>query len=388
MTDSSVYLDYQASAPIDPAVLAAMTDAYATPGNASAEDHSFGWRARERVETARRQVAGLVNSNPEEVYFTSGASEANNIAILGAARAAPAARRRILVSAIEHRSVLEPAKMLELEGFTLEAIPVGRNGLIDLPRLKDRLSDDVALVSVMAVNNEIGTIQPSEVIAALGNVAGAFVHIDATQALAAEAVDFRAWCAASIAVTAHKIYGPTGVGALILADDSPWRPRPISFGGGQESGLRPGTIATPLCVGMGVACALLAEHGEEERGRVSALRSRLIDALRAQGVEFAITAEGSPRHPGSLHVRLAGVDAADLLARLQPHIAASTGSACTSGVIGPSEVLRAISMDAEEAAQCIRLSLGRFTTAAELDRAAERIAQALEAQRGAYRPLP
>lgn len=380
MTDSPVYLDYQASAPIDPAVLAAMIDAYATPGNASAEEHSFGWRARDRVEAARRQVAELVNAEPEEVIFTAGASEANNIAILGAARAAPPVRRRILVSAIEHKSVLEPAKALELEGFYVELVPVGRNGIIDLAALKARLRDDVAVVSTMAVNNEIGTVQPISEIAALGAAVGAYLHVDATQALAAGPVDIRAWGTASLALSAHKFHGPTGVGALVVADDAPWRPRPIAFGGGQESGLRPGTIATPLCVGLGIACTLLAERGGEDRRHAAALRDRLADALRGQGVHFAITAEASPRHPGSLHIRLPGVDAADLLTRLQPHLAASTGSACTSGVIGPSDVLLAVGMTAEQAAQCLRLSLGRFTTAEEIDIAADRIAAALDGQ--------
>ena len=381
MADSPVYLDYQASAPIDPTVLAAMMEAYATPGNASAEEHSFGWRARERVEAARRQLADLINAEPEEVYFTSGASEANNIAILGAARAAPAGRRRILASAIEHKSVVEPAKALELEGFVVEFLPVGPGGVVDIAALEKRLSEDVAVVSIMAVNNEIGTIQPSPGIAALGAAAGAFVHIDTTQALAAGNVDFRAWGAASIALSAHKIYGPIGVGAFVVAAAAPGRPPPPAYRGGPEGRLRPRPLPTALCVGLGAACVRLAELGETERPRIALLRACLVDALRAGGVEFRVTAEASPRHPGSLHVKLQGVDAADLLSRLQPGVAASTGSACTSGVIGPSEVLQQIGMTADEAAQCVRLSLGRFTTTEDVRLAAHRIAAAVDAQR-------
>lgn len=383
MTDSSAYLDYQASAPIDPAVLEAMNRAYAAPGNASTEEHSFGWRARSRVNVARRQVADLVNAEPDEVYFTSGASEANNIAVLGAARSAPKSRRRILVSTIEHKSVSGPARALELEGFCTETLPVGRDGLIDLEALRDRLDDNVAVLSVMAVSNEIGTIQPTAEMAALGRAVGAFVHVDATQALAAGRVDLRAWGADSLALSAHKICGPSGVGAVVVAEEAPWRPRPIAFGGGQEAGLRPGTIPTPLCVGLGVACELLARQGDVERPKIAAMRSLLSDSLSAHGVEFAITAAGTPKHPGCLHIRLPGVDAVDLLTRLQPHVAASTGSACTSGIIGPSEVLLAIGMTADEAAECVRFSVGRFTTSAEVAFAADHIARAIAAQRQA-----
>ncbi|WP_288142948.1 cysteine desulfurase family protein [Mesorhizobium sp.] len=381
MAVTSAYLDYQASAPIDPAVLAAMNQAYAIPGNPSAEEHIFGWRAREHVNIARRQVADLINALPEEVYFTSGASEANNIAILGAARNAPESRRRIVISAIEHKSVSRPARALENEGFYVDVLPVGRDGLVNLNALEGRLAADVAVISVMAVNSEIGTIQPTSSIATLGRAVGAFVHVDAAQALAAGPVDFRAWGADSLAISGHKICGPSGVGALVVAEDAPWQLKPISFGGGQEGGLRPGTVPVALCVGFGVACDLLGQHGQQERARISDMRSRLAEALRARGVDFAITAEPAPRHPGCLHIRLPGIDAADLLTRLQPHVGASTGSACNSGVLGPSDILLAIGMPYEEAAECIRLSLGRFTTLDEIEGAAVRIASAIGAQR-------
>jgi cysteine desulfurase len=265
---SAVYLDYQASTPIDPSVMDAMSRAYAAAGNASAEAHSFGWAARDRVETARRQVAALINAEPEEVVFTSGASEANNIAILGAARAAPLSRRRILVSALEHKSVSEPAFALKREGFTAEVIPVTAGGVIDVEWLKAHLGQDVAVLSVMAVNNEIGTIQPIEAVTTLGRSVGAFVHVDATQAVAAAPIDFRLWGPSSIALSAHKIYGPGGVGAIVVADDAPWRPAPLTYGGGQEEGLRPGTVPVALCTGLGVACDILSRDGADERQRV------------------------------------------------------------------------------------------------------------------------
>lgn len=384
MTDSAVYLDYQASAPIDPAVLEAMTRAYVMPGNASAEEHSFGWAAKARVDAAREQVASLVNADADEVVFTSGASEANNIAILGAARRAPDDRRRILISAFEHKSVSRPAEALQREGFRVEKIPVGHDGLVDPAALQALIGPDVAVVSAMAVNNEIGTIQPVEELAAIGRSAGAFVHVDATQALAARPVDIRAWGADSLALSGHKICGPTGVGALVLCADAPWRPDAVIFGGGQEGGLRPGTMAVPLCVGLGVACELLTQHGELERLRIAQVRSAFEAALRAQGLRFVVTADGSPLHPGCLHVRLPGIDAVDVLTRLQPRVAASTGSACTSGIIGPSEVLLAIGMSAAQAAECIRFSLGRFTSRAEVERAASWIAGAVQAQQDTH----
>lgn len=381
MAVRSAYFDYQASAPMDPAVLEAMNRAYATPGNASAEEHSYGWNARDQVEAARRQVASLLNAEPDEVYFTSGATEANNIAIIGAALSAPASRKRVLISSIEHKSVTATAKSLERLGFSVELIHAAEDGVIDLEALAGRLTDDVAVISVMAVNNEIGTIQPITEVARMGRAVGAFVHTDATQALAAIPVDMQAWGCDSISLSGHKISGPGGVGALVVSTFAPWRPAPISFGGGQEGGLRPGTIPTPLCVGLGRACELLESHGEDERVRVAGLRDRLADQLRTANVHFKVTAASSPRHPGCLHLRFIGVDAVDLLTRLQPQLAASTGSACTSGIIGPSETLLAIGMSSEEASQCLRLSLGRFTTQVEVEAAATWIAEGIRAQR-------
>lgn len=381
MTDSPAYLDYQASAPIDPAALEAMNRAYSTPGNPNAEEHSFGWAAKAKLDAARAQVAVLVNADVDEVYFTSGATEANNIAILGAARRAPASRRRILISAFEHKSVSGPCEALELEGFHTDKVPVGRDGLVDLAALRTLIGPDVAVISVMAVNNEIGTVQPVAEVAALGRQAGSFVHVDATQALAATSVDIRAWGVDSIALSGHKICGPTGVGALVLCNDAPWRPVAVTFGGGQEGGLRPGTIAAPLCVGLGVACEILTRHGAAERRRIAAVRSELEAALIDLGVDFAVTAAGSPVHPGCLHVRLHGVDAVDLLTRLQPWVAASTGSACASGVIGPSQVLLAIGMTPNQASECVRFSVGRFTSTGEVERAAGWVAEAIKAQR-------
>jgi cysteine desulfurase len=372
-----IYLDYQASAPLDPRVREAMFEAYADPGNPHAEEHAFGWAKARRVEQARVQVAALVGAEAEEVIFTSGATEANNIAVIGGALAAPNKRRRILVSAIEHKSVLEAARSCEDIGFTVEFIPVGADGRLDPTELGRRLAPDVALVSVMAVNNEIGTIQETAILGGFVRMAGAFFHVDATQAPLAVDIDLTRWHADALSLSAHKIYGPNGIGALVLSHGAPWQPRPLIYGGGQERGLRPGTLPAALCVGFGEASRLVAEAGEIERIAVVGLRDCLLHALQRSAPDLVVTCAATPRHPGSLHVRIPGVSASDLLMRLQPGVAASTGSACTSGIIGPSHVVMALGLDAEAAGECVRFSLGRFTTIEEIELAADAFGSAL-----------
>lgn len=377
-TEPPIYLDYQAATPMDPRVREVVGKAFETEyGNPSSEAHLLGWRAHAMVETARAQVAQSIGALPEEVLFTSGATEADNLGVLGAALAAPENRRRILVSAIEHKAVLEAAYAAQAHGFTVEEIAVRPDGVVDLEDLQRRLGRDVAVVSVMTVNNEIGVLQPIGEVAALAAAAGAFVHTDATQAPLAMAIDVLAWNVDAASFSAHKVYGPKGVGALYLAAAAPWRPRPLMFGGGQEQGLRPGTLPAPLCAGFGVAMALLATTGEAERARVAALRDGFARELHKRCAGVEVTCEASPRHPGSLHVRFSRVGANDLLDALQPDVCAATGSACTSGVIGPSHVLLALGLDVAAASEGVRFSLGRFTNADELGRASQRIAAEL-----------
>lgn len=373
-----IYLDYQASTPIDPRVRAVVADAMeAEFGNPSSETHALGWRAREMVEHARSKVALMIGALPDEVIFTSGATEADNIAVLGAALAAPEKRRRILVSAIEHKAVLEAALAAEGAGFTIEMIAATPDGLIDLRALQAKMAPDVAVVSVMAVNNEIGTIQPIAQVAEIAATAGAFVHTDATQAPVAMQVDVLAWNVDAASFSSHKAYGPKGVGALYLASSAPWRPRPLMFGGGQEQGLRPGTLAAPLCAGFGEAANLLTDAAAE-RSRVAALRDLFTQHLRRIAPDVQITGQALARHPGSLHVRFPGRDATEFLDRLHPRVCAATGSACTSGVIGPSHVLLALGWDDRAAGEGVRFSLGRFTTEDEVARAADAVAEALQ----------
>lgn len=243
------------------------------------------------------------------------------------------------------------------------------------------LDRDVAVVSVMAVNNETGVIQPVQAMAARAAAVGAFSHCDATQAPLAMRVDMEAWGVDAASLSGHKVYGPKGIGALYLSGVRPWTPQPLTFGGGQEGGLRPGTVPTALCVGFAKALALLDQCGADERVRVASLRDRFLTALARLNPEFELSGGPAPRHPGNAHVRLVGEDAADILARMQPRVAASLASACTSGVIGPSHVLTAMGFSAAEAANCIRFSIGRFTDEEQVDRAVNVLAEVLSTVR-------
>lgn len=380
-----IYLDYQASTPVDPRVKAVMLEVMDRDfANPSSESHSAGWQAGKRVEDARATIAEAIKCDPDEIIFTSGATEADNIGVLGAALGAPEGRRRILIGATEHKAVLEAALAAERFGYTVELLPVEGSGAIDPAELKNRLDESVAVVSVMLVNNEIGTIQPLEELVGLSAAAGAFVHTDATQAPTAIDVDVRELGVDAASFSSHKIYGPKGVGALYLSATSPWKPRPLMFGGGQEQGLRPGTLPTHLCAGFAEAFRLIAEQGAGERQRIAELRDQLQLLLEKNVSGLTLTAAPPRRHPGNLHVRFEGVDADDLLARLQPHILAATGSACTSGLTHQSHVLEALGLASGEAREGIRLSLGRFSTLDEVTEAAARIAAAIEGilQRG------
>lgn len=377
MSKAAVYLDYQGSTPIDPRVSEVLVEALSHPGNASAEDHAFGWAAARRIDAARESVAAAIGALAEEIVFTSGATEANNLAILGAAIGAPTDRRRVLVSAIEHKSVLEPAAALTAQGYSVEFIPVGIDGIVTPSELALRMGPDVAVVSIMAVNNEIGTIQPIRELSTAVREFGTFFHVDATQALCAQPVDVLQWNVDSLSLSGHKIYAPGGIGALYVALEAPWRPRPLVYGGGQERRLRPGTVPAALCAALGAACRLIVEEGVEERAAVAALRDELEGELRRLCWGLEVTCAASPRHPGALHVRFPGVDASDLIGRLQPRVGASTGAACNSGIIGPSHVSLALGMRPEEATECVRFSVGRFSTRSDIEIAAEAVRLAL-----------
>ena len=374
-----VYMDYQASTPLDPRVFAAMRayfEGAAGLGNPHAADHAYGWDADAAINRARNQIASLIGADSDEVIFTSGATEANNLALLGAARAALPARREIVVSAIEHKCVLAVGRALVDEGFALRVAPVRSDGMIDVDELGRLIGRNTAIVSVMAVNNETGVTQPIAQVGKLCRAAGALLHSDGAQALAVEPIEVDSWNVDLLSLSAHKAYGPKGIGALYVRRERRSQMRPIMFGGGQEDGLRPGTLATPLCVGFGAACQILSDERETEIERTRRLRDRLLDQLRADLPDLKVNGTLISRHPGNLNIRVPGIEAELLLAAARPKLAAATGSACTSGTTEPSHVLIAMGLSGAQAAESVRLSLGRLTRDEDVDAAASALAAA------------
>lgn len=380
-----IYMDYQASTPADPRVVEAMAPYWTGMcGNPHAADHAFGWAAESAVEEARARIAELIGVDADEIIFTSGATESNNLAILGIARAARAGRRRIIISAIEHKCVLAAARAAAAEGCEVTIVPAGSDGIVDPDAVSATIDRSVALVSVMTINNEIGTVQPLRDIAAICAKAGAVFHTDAAQALTVLPLDPVDAGIDLMSLSAHKAYGPKGIGALFVRRDLPIRPRPILHGGAQEGGLRPGTLPTPLCVGFGEACRILAEERKSDVLHAKKLRNRLLEGLRTLAPNLAINGAREPRHPGNLNVQFPGLEAQLLLHRLQPMVAASTGSACTSGKPEPSHVLCAIGLSPRATEASIRFSIGRFTTEADIDKALSAIAVGLEEIAGRF----
>lgn len=372
---STIYLDHQASTPVDPRVLPKMTESFGQGfGNPHSSEHALGWRAAKSVELAAVQVGSLVGADADEVIFTSGATEANNLAILGVADHAHAiGRPRVLIAATEHKSVLAAGRTLtQRYGIEVGLIEVDQRGMIDFEQLEAALSPKVALVSVMAVNNEIGTIQDVVRIGSLVNDFGALLHCDAAQAPCAMDVAGLLDHADMISLSGHKIYGPCGIGALVIRRDTQSMLTPIIHGGGQQNGLRSGTLPLALCVGFGAAAELLrADDTAAERERISLMRDLFVHSLRDAGHDIELNGAPSPeRHPGNANLLMRGVEAADLLAAMQPRLAASSGSACTSGIPEPSHVLRAIGRSADEADRSVRFSFGRYSTEADAREAA------------------
>ena len=380
-TDKCIYADYQATTPVDSRVLAAMEPHWHEAfGNPHSSDHIVGWKAEKATRNAASLVAHLIGADSDEIIFTSGATEANNLALLGLARHASNQRRRILVSAIEHKCVLGAARTLEeRDGFTVEHIPVDSEGRIDLGSFHEMLDTDVLLVSIMAVNNEVGVIQDTSAIASLLAAHGILLHTDAAQSPCAMDVHHLAYHADLISLSGHKMYGPQGVGALYVRRDLHDRIEPLIHGGGQQGGIRSGTLPLPLCVGMGAAASICAsEHASIEREEIARLRDTFVRHLREGDAQVALN--GPPndhRHPGNANICFVGRHAEDVLAVLQPHLAASTGAACTSGTPEPSHVLRALGLSTEASEASIRFSFGRFSTEDEIKQAATLVLDAL-----------
>lgn len=351
--------------------------------NPHSTDHVLGWESAAAVEKAARRVGQLLSADADEIIFTSGATESNNLALLGCARRALAEdgkRRRIVVSSIEHKCVLAIGRVLESQlGCRVEILPVDNDGLISLPKLKSVLGDDVLAVSIMAVNNEIGTVQDIKGVSEIVRSYGSVLHCDAAQAPVALEMRRFANDVDLLSLSGHKMYGPKGIGALYIRRDLQGDMEPLIYGGGQQDGLRSGTVPTPLCVGMGAAAELLdAEEAGNMREQLRERRDRFVEKLF--DLPWPITLNGPPlqhRHPGNTNICFRGFTAHDILGVLQPHLAASTGSACTSGMLEPSHVLKAIGLTGDEAEASIRFSLGFGTSDQDIDEAVALISGAL-----------
>ncbi len=376
----TIYTDYQATTPVDPRVLERMAPFWGESfGNPHSSDHAVGWHAESAVREAAGTIATMIGSDDDEITFTSGATEANNLALLGLARHTTGTRRRILVSEIEHKCVLGAARELSTnEGIIVETISVDSDGYLDLSELKARIAEDVLLVSVMAVNNEVGTIQDIQSISEIVKSYGALFHCDAAQAPCAMNLEDLSNFADLISLSSHKMYGPQGIGALFIRRGVHDRIEPLFYGGGQQDGLRSGTVPLPLCVGMAAASEIIVADGEEERIRIACQRDLFIALLKEADLHIEINGPVTGhRHPGNANIRFDGFDARDIIASLQPKLAASTGAACSSGIPEPSHVLRALGLTAEQSDASIRFSFGRFTTDYEIEKATEMVGNAL-----------
>jgi cysteine desulfurase len=364
-----VYLDYAATSPVDARVAAAMSECLTLEGafgNPSSL-HAHGRRARERVEHARAQAATLIHAEPQQLVWTSGATESNNLAILGTARAAARRGRHLVSARTEHKAVIDPLHRLEHEGFQVTWLDTDAHGLIDPQRLAEALRDDTVLVSIMHANNEIGVLQDIEALALICRARAVPLHVDAAQSAGKVAVDVGRLHCDLLSFTAHKMYGPKGIGALYVAPARRAELQPLMFGGGHERGLRSGTLAVHQIVGFGVACELAAAEWQGDAERCERLRARLWRGLSAiEGV--LLNGHPSRRVAGILNVSFTGIEGESLLMGLS-ELSLSTGSACNSDSDEPSYVLRALGRDTELAQSSLRFSLGRFSTEADIDRA-------------------
>ena len=369
-----IYLDYAATTPVDPRVAAAMAR-YLTPdgqfGNPASRSHSFGWRAEEAVAEARRHVAGLIGADPREIVWTSGGTESDNLAIKGAAHFYRKKGRHIVTCKTEHKAVLDTCRQLEREGCEVTYLAPRPDGLLDLEEFEAALREDTVLASVMHVNNEIGVIQDIGALGALTRPRGVLLHVDAAQSAGKVPIDAAAMQVDLMTLSAHKIYGPKGIGALYVCRKPRVRLEAQMHGGGHERGLRSGTLATHQIVGMGEAFRIAGEELAEEAARIRALRDRLWAGL-GRMEEVYLNGDLERRVPGNLNVSFNFVEGESLIMALKD-IAVSSGSACTSASLEPSYVLRALGRNDELAHSSLRFSIGRFTTERDIDRTIELI---------------
>ncbi|WAQ91713.1 hypothetical protein PtA15_15A104 [Puccinia triticina] len=369
-----IYLDMQATTPLDPRVLDAMmpymTNQY---GNPHSKTHAYGWETEKAVETSRSHVANLIGASTKDIIFTSGATETNNMSIKGVARFYKERKRHIITTQTEHKCVLDSCRVLQDEGFDVTYLPVKSNGLIDLQQLADAIRPDTVLVSIMAVNNEIGIIQPmKEIGAIIRQHKGVFFHTDAAQAVGKIPIDVEEMQIDLLSMSSHKIYGPKGIGAAYVRRRPRVRLEPIMNGGGQERGLRSGTVPAPLVVGFGEACRLAKLELQNDHEHISRLSQRLNDKITQSCTHIVRNGDGTLGYPGCLNLSFEYIEGESLLMALKD-VALSSGSACTSASLEPSYVLRALGASDENAHSSLRFGIGRFTTEQEVDYVAGKI---------------
>lgn len=373
-----VYLDYQATTPCDPRVLETMLPYFTEDfGNPHSSSHVFGWRARDAVEKAREDVAKVIHADAKEIVFTSGATESNNLAIQGIAQFYKDKKNHIITCVTEHKCVLDSCRHLEAQGFEITYVPVQDNGIIDLDVLKRSIKDSTILVSVMAVNNEIGVIQPIKEIGKICRERGVFFHTDAAQAIGKLEIDVKDMCIDLLSISGHKIYGPKGIGALYVGRHPRVRLQALIHGGGQERGMRSGTLPTPLCVGLGKACELAKQEMNEESKRIQKLRDTLYTGITSQIDEVYVNGDLEIRIPGNLNISFAYVEGEGLMGDISD-LCVSSGSACTSESLEPSYVLRSLGVSEDLAHTSLRFGIGRFTTEEEIHYTISRVVEAVK----------
>ena len=373
-----IYLDYQATTPTDPRVVEAMLPYFSEKfGNPHSSNHRFGWEAEEAVKKGRAQIASIINANPKEIIFTSGATESNNLALKGVAHFYKDKKNHIITCITEHKCVLDTCRHLEQEGFDVTYLHVNNNGLIDLDDLKAAIGEKTAIVSIMSVNNEIGVIQPIKEIGAICRERKVFFHTDAAQAVGKIPLDVEDMNIDLMSISGHKIYGPMGIGALFVRRRPRVRLQALIHGGGQERGMRSGTLPTPLCVGLGEACAIAEREMSAETERLYKLRQRFHEGITKHLSEIYLNGDFEQRIPGNLNYSFAYVEGEGLMMGIK-ELAVSSGSACTSASLEPSYVLRALGVEDDLAHTSLRIGFGRFTTEEEVDYAINKITTEVE----------
>jgi cysteine desulfurase len=373
-----VYLDHHATTPVDPRVFKAMEPYFSEFfGNPASVTHSFGWQAEEAVKIARRQVADLIHADPKEIVWTSGTTEAINLALLGTAPIYREKGNHLITCAIEHRAVLETMEALKEKGFRVTFLPVDATGLLDPEAVRREITDKTILISLMAANNEIGTIFPLTEIGKIAREKKILFHVDAAQGCGKIPIDVEAMNIDLCSMSAHKVYGPKGVGALYVRNRPKVRIAPILYGGKQEGTLRPGTLAVPNIVGMGKAFEIAGQEMASEGKRIAALRDRLHEGLKKKLTGIHLNGDPTCRLSGNLNISFDGVKAVDLMAKLK-NVAVSSGAACASGSLEPSYVIRALGVGDERALSSIRFGIGRFNTVEEIDFAINEIVEIVQ----------